>query len=96
MKCDTCGDNVATNRCHDCPHDHRSCDDCSCDDWQNYCKKKEDDKKSDEKTKPKDAKKDKPYKTMWKSLIPGIHVDSDLDEKEEEDDKKDKPDDKGI
>jgi hypothetical protein len=24
-------------------------------------------------------KKDKPYKTMWKSFFPGIHVDSDLE-----------------
>jgi hypothetical protein len=29
-------------------------------------------------------KKDKPYKTMWKSLIPGIHVDSDLESDDDE------------
>ena len=47
-KCDTCGDKVATTRCFDCPHDHRSCDDCSCEDWQNYCKKSDSAEDSDD------------------------------------------------
>ena len=70
MKCDTCGDNVATNRCHECPHDHRSCDYCSCDDWQNYCKKNEDDDKKD---KPKDDNKnDDNKKPQWEFPEDGL------------------------
>ena len=40
--CDVCG-GLPTRRCFDCPYDHRSCDECSCDEWQRLCDKSEGD-----------------------------------------------------
>ena len=55
--------------------------------WASKSEKAE--KKAEDEKKPKE----KSYKTMWKSLIPGIHVDSDLDENAEKSDAEEKSDD---
>ena len=34
--CDVCGD-VPSRRCFECPNGHRSCDECSCEEWQQLC-----------------------------------------------------------
>ena len=48
--CDVCG-GLPTRRCFDCPYDHRSCDDCGCDEWQRLCDKGKD-KESDDEDEP--------------------------------------------
>ena len=45
--CDVCG-GLPTRRCFDCPYDHRSCDDCGCDEWQRLCDKGKDKESDDE------------------------------------------------